>query len=66
MLAWITNLGWLEMLVILGVALLIFGNRLPGVARSVGRSIVEFRRGLKEGEDSPARALPTEKEAHHA
>ncbi len=33
------------------VALLIFGRRLPDVARSVGKSIVEFKRGLKDVKD---------------
>lgn len=28
------------------VAVLLFGNRLPGVARSVGSSFIEFKRGL--------------------
>ncbi len=42
--------GW-ELLVIGGVALLFFGNRVPGMARSLGQGIVEFRKGLK-GEDS--------------
>jgi sec-independent protein translocase protein TatA len=39
-----------EFLIILAVALLIFGPRIPGIARSLGRGIVEFRKGLK-GED---------------
>jgi TatA/E family protein of Tat protein translocase len=30
------------------VALLLFGNRLPEVARSLGRALNEFKRGLKE------------------
>ncbi|HHT9117926.1 MAG TPA: Sec-independent protein translocase subunit TatA/TatB, partial [Candidatus Hypogeohydataceae bacterium YC38] len=38
--------GW-EWLVILIVALLIFGKRLPEVMRSMGKGIVEFRKGLK-------------------
>lgn len=38
--------GW-EIFAILLVALLLFGKRLPEVGRSVGRSIVEFKRGVK-------------------
>jgi sec-independent protein translocase protein TatA len=42
--------GHWEMLIILFVGLLLFGHRVPGAARSLGRGIVEFRKGLK-GED---------------
>ncbi len=39
-------------LLILVVALLLFGNRLPEVARSMGRAMNEFKRGLREvGDD---------------
>jgi len=38
-------------LVILIVALLLFGNRLPGMMRSLGRSVVEFRKGVSGVED---------------
>ena len=43
--------GGLEWAVILVVALLIFGKRLPDVARSVGKSIVEFKRGIRDMKD---------------
>ena len=43
--------GGLEWVVIGVVALLIFGRRLPDVARSVGKSIVEFKRGLRDVKD---------------
>lgn len=39
--------GPFEMMIIAGIALLLFGKRLPGVARSVGSSISEFQKGLK-------------------
>ncbi len=42
--------GW-EWIVILVVALLIFGSRLPEVGRSIGRGIVEFKKGLKGVKD---------------
>jgi sec-independent protein translocase protein TatA len=43
--------GWPEMVVIAIVGLLIFGRRLPEVGRSLGRSIVEFKRGVREAKD---------------
>lgn len=43
--------GYLELIVIAGVALLIFGRRLPGVARDIGRSLSSFKRGLREVKD---------------
>lgn len=43
--------GW-EWIVILVVVLLLFGaTRLPSLARSIGASAREFRRGMEEGSD---------------
>ena len=39
------------LLLFLGIALLLFGTRLPTLARSLGQSIVEFKKGMKELED---------------
>ena len=44
--------GWIEVVIILAIVLLLFGKRLPGVMNSLGRSIVEFKKGAKEGEES--------------
>ncbi|MBM4082937.1 MAG: twin-arginine translocase TatA/TatE family subunit [Planctomycetes bacterium] len=51
------GLGPLELVVILIVALLIFGNRLPSLMRSLGKSVVEFKKGLKDGEAEPPKPL---------
>jgi sec-independent protein translocase protein TatA len=39
--------GHFELLILLVVVLLLFGNRLPSVARSLGRGIVEFKKGVQ-------------------
>jgi len=51
MLAFMFAPGWMEMLVIALVILLLFGNRLPSVMRSLGRGVVEFKKGLSDQGD---------------
>jgi sec-independent protein translocase protein TatA len=41
----------MEWVVIAGLGLLFFGKRLPEVGRSLGKGIVEFKKGLKGIED---------------
>ncbi|MGQ3684535.1 MAG: Sec-independent protein translocase subunit TatA/TatB [Candidatus Loosdrechtia sp.] len=60
--------GW-EWIIILIVALLIFGKRLPEVMKSLGKGIVEFKKGIKGVEDEvenasnqPSIKLDAEKE----
>ena len=49
-LAWAPS-GW-EWIIILVVALLIFGRRLPEIARSLGKSLTEFKKGVGEGQNA--------------
>ena len=45
--------GSTELWIILIVALLLFGHRIPGMARSLGSGITEFKKGLKgEADDT--------------
>lgn len=53
-----TNLGFvfgspgpLEIILLALLGLLIFGKRLPEVGKSIGRGIVEFKKGLSGVED---------------
>ena len=43
--------GGYEFLVVAFVALLIFGNRLPSVMRSLGKSVTELKKGVSGIED---------------
>lgn len=45
-------LGTTELIIILAVIILLFGARkLPELASSIGKSIQEFRKAAKEGQD---------------
>ena len=44
------GVGPMEMAIIGAVSVMLFGGRLPKIARSVGQSIVEFKRGFLEVE----------------
>ena len=50
-LAFLPNLGTTELMVVAFVSLLIFGNRLPSVMRSLGKSVTEFKKGVSGIED---------------
>jgi sec-independent protein translocase protein TatA len=40
-----------QMLILLVVILLLFGSRLPALMRSLGSSVTEFKKGIKQGAD---------------
>jgi len=45
------RIGTTELIIILVVLLLLFGaRRIPEIARSIGQSLSEFKKGLKDGE----------------
>lgn len=46
----IMGIGPLEAAIVAVVILLLFGHRLPGLMRSLGRGIVEFKHGLHDTE----------------
>lgn len=45
------GIGHFELLIVAFVILLLFGNRLPGLMRSLGRGVVEFKHGLHSESD---------------
>ena len=53
--------GPTEMLVIGVVAILIFGNRLPSVMRSLGKSVTEFKKGVAGIEEELDTAVTADK-----
>lgn len=45
------GIGSWELVLLLIVALLLFGKRLPEVARNLGKGIMEFKKGLYDIQD---------------
>jgi len=50
-LSFIGSIGWPEMVVLALLGVLIFGKRLPEVGKSIGKGIVEFKKGLQGIDD---------------
>ena len=50
-LALLNNLGGPDLLIIGLVALLIFGRRIPEIGKNLGRSIVQFKKGLQDQDE---------------
>jgi sec-independent protein translocase protein TatA len=41
-------------IILLVIVLILFGNRLPSVMRSLGRGVTEFKKGIEGGDDDDA------------
>ncbi len=62
------GIGTNELLILGVIAILLFGTRLPAIARSFGQSVTEFKKGMKEikedvGEDQDSTKSDKEKDA---
>lgn len=60
-LAFVGGLGMTEILIIGGVAVILFGaNKLPELGRGLAKGIKEFREGIREGNTpAPQKPKPT-------
>jgi sec-independent protein translocase protein TatA len=57
------GLGYQELLIILVIVLILFGaNRLPELARSLGSSVKEFKKGVNEAKTDDTTAAASRKE----
>ena len=60
------SFGPAQILILLAVVLLLFGKRVPTAMNALGRSLVEFKRGVKDADaesvdaDGPPRNAETE------
>ncbi len=64
-LAFLQNIGFTEILVVVLIVLLLFGSaKIPQLMRSMGSGVNEFKKGIKEGEkeaEKPPEKPPEEK-----
>jgi sec-independent protein translocase protein TatA len=59
--AFVGGIGGPEMLIVLGIAILLFGaNKLPELARSSGQAMGEFKKGRQEIETELREAAQSE------
>jgi sec-independent protein translocase protein TatA len=55
------NLGWTEILLVGGIALLLFGpSKLPNLGRSMGEAIRGFKKGISEDHQQDARDVSSQ------
>jgi sec-independent protein translocase protein TatA len=54
------GIGVTELLILGILAVILFGSRLPSVARSLGKSLTEFKKGVREFEDEMKSSIYSE------
>ena len=54
-------LGPMEMLIVGGIFVLLFGSRIPSVMRSLGQSVTSFKSGLQDDEKPDEKLGATKK-----
>lgn len=52
-----------ELLILLVILLVLFGHRLPGMMRSLGRSVTEFKKGVNSTDDEGETAVAEKKKS---
>ncbi len=50
------GIGWTEMVILGVIGLLLFGKRLPEVARNLGKGMMEFKKGMYDLQDEVSSA----------
>ena len=64
-LGFFSGIGLPEMIIFGLIAVLLFGSRLPSVARSMGRSLTEFKKGMQGIEEEVNQAVYTPPQIDH-
>jgi sec-independent protein translocase protein TatA len=65
----VLGMGPMELVIVGVIAVLLFGKRLPEVSRSLGKSIVEFKKGMADVQSeviSASSAQPSSRVQHHS
>ncbi|HEX5445049.1 MAG TPA: twin-arginine translocase TatA/TatE family subunit [Pirellulales bacterium] len=59
------GIGTTELLIVGFIVLILFGSRLPGVMRSLGQGVVEFKKGVQGIDDEKDDKARGEKAEQH-
>lgn len=62
----IFGIGPTELMIVGVIVLLLFGNRLPSVMRSLGRGVIEFKKGVQGIDDESAESESKVDETPHS